>query len=66
MVAKWKKQLVERIPGISTKESDSEWKKKLELNKEAILLCKIGELNIENDFLKKYEQLYRKRPPKLS
>ena len=67
MVAKWKKQLVERMPGIFTKKSDSEWKNKLELKKEAILLRKIGELNIENDFLKKkYEQLYGKRPPKLS
>jgi len=65
LVSRWKKQLAKRMPEIFSRKADQ--KKKQDLKREEKLFSKIGKLNIENEFLKKkYEQLYGKKPPKVS
>ena len=62
LVVRWKKQPIQRMPEIFTKKADQE--KKRELKKEEKLFRKIGELNIENDFLKKVRTIIRKETAK--
>ena len=65
LVARWKKQLAKRMPELFSRKAEQ--KKKQDLKREEKLFSKIGKLNIENEFLKKkYEQLYGKKPPKVS
>lgn len=62
-VSKWKRQVIEAMPDIferPNKKSDSERKAEEERDAQ---LKKVGELTLENDFLKKkYRQLYGKEP----
>ena len=48
IISKWKQEFLERSPGIFEKKSDSD----SEINSDK-LYSKIGQLEIENDFLKK-------------
>ena len=65
LVSRWKKQLAKRMPEIFSRKAEQQ--KKQELKREEKLFSKIGKLNIENEFLKKkYEQLYGKKPPRIS
>jgi len=50
MISKWKQEFVERSSELFDKKSDSETEAEVDPNK---LYAKIGQLEIENDFLKK-------------
>ncbi|MBA7528736.1 hypothetical protein ES705_20926 [subsurface metagenome] len=50
MISKWKQEFVERSSELFDKKSDSETEAEVDTNK---LYAKIGQLEIENDFLKK-------------
>ena len=50
MITKWKQEFVERSSEIFENKSDSESEPNVDTNK---LYAKIGQLEIENDFLKK-------------
>ena len=50
MISKWKQEFVERSSELFDKKSDSETEAEVDPNK---LYAKIGQLEVENDFLKK-------------
>lgn len=62
-ISKWKRQVIEGIEDLfdrPNKKSESE--RQTEQEKD-VLLKKVGEMTLENDFLKKkYRQLYGKEP----
>lgn len=63
-ITNWKKQVLDGIPSLFEKENKKDDDLKAAEEKESELFKNIGQLKVENDFLKKkYKQIYGKEPP---
>jgi len=62
-ISQWKKQAIENLPLLFERPNKKSEKEKSHQNEKEMLLTTIGEMKVENDFLKKkYRQLYGKEP----
>lgn len=63
LIRRWKKQMVEGLPDIFERPNKKSAEERIHEGEKENLLKAIGEMKIENDFLKKkYRQLYGKEP----
>lgn len=62
-IGNWKKQVLDGIPSLFDREGKKNDEQKLAEEKESELFKNIGQLKVENDFLKKkYKQIFGKEP----
>lgn len=63
LIRRWKKQAMDNLPGLFERPNKKSEEERIHEGEKENLLKTIGEMKIENDFLKKkYRQLYGKEP----
>ena len=63
LISRWKKQAMENLPELFDRPNKKSKEERKNEEEKANLLKTVGEMKIENDFLKKkYRQLYGKEP----